>query len=262
MIRVLTMIAVAGFLVSAVTLSVAVGLTGPQNIMNGAWSFGPNGWGGHWQGHNHWSWSRDEDRNDGPQTTRDIAWRGGDTLSIDLDAEVQYAQAPGPAKVTVTGPQSTVADVEIQNGEIRYKDDDSHDARLSIVVTAPSVTKFVMESSGKLAIADYRQDKLGLDLQGDADVTATGEAQAVDLSISGSANADLGAVKAKTAKVNIEGSGDATLAPTDAADITIAGSGDVSLLTRPARLQSNVSGSGHIRQQGREVGDTEADYSH
>jgi hypothetical protein len=249
MIRALTMIAVAGFLVSAVTLSVAVGLTGPENIVNGAWSFGPNGWGGHWRGHNHFSFDQSDDG--GPQTTREIAWSGGDALDVDLDADVQYAQAPGPAKVTVSGPQSAVNDVEMRNGEIRYKEEGDHDVRLSIVVTAPSITRFTMQSSGKLAIVNYKQDKLTLDLEGDADVSATGEAKAVDLAISGSANADLGALKAQAAKVDIEGSGDATLAPTDAADITIEGSGDVTLLTRPARLQSNVSGSGRIRQQDR-----------
>jgi hypothetical protein len=266
MIRTLTMIAIAGFLVSAVTLSVAVGLTGPENILNGAWSFGPNGWGGHWQGHNHWSWSRNDDngdRNDdgGPQTSRDLAWNGGDALNVDLDADVQYAQAPGPAKITVSGPQSAVQDVEMRNGEIRYKDGDDHDARLSIVVTAPSVTRFVMQSSGKLAIVNYHQDKLSLDLEGDADVKAAGTAKAVDLTLSGSGNADLGAVKAKSAKVDIEGSGDATLAPTDAADITVEGSGDVTLLTRPVRLQSNVSGSGRVRQQGQDGGGTQEDAS-
>ena len=243
MIRVLVMIAVAGFLVSVVTLSVAVGLTGPENIMNGAWSFGPNGWGGHWHGHNNVSWRSSDD---GPPTTREIAWSGGDKLDVDLDAEVQYTQASGPAKLTVSGPQDAVADVEIDDGVIRYKSDGDHDAHLTITVAAPSVTRFVMESSGKLAIAGYRQDKLDLDLQGDADVTASGEAKAIQLGISGSANADLGAVKAAAAKVEIEGSGDATLAPTDAADIDISGSGDVTLLTHPVKLQSNVSGSGRV----------------
>ena len=63
-------------------------------------------------------------------------------------------------------------------------------------------------------------------------------------------------MKTQAAKVEIEGSGDATLAPTDAADITIEGSGDVTLLTQPAKLQSNLSGSGRIRQQDRVNGDT------
>ena len=49
--------------------------------------------------------------------------------------------------------------------------------------------------------------------------------------------------------MDIDGSGEATLAPTGAANINISGSGDVTLLTRPAKLESTVSGSGSIRQK-------------
>ena len=44
------------------------------------------------------------------------------------------------------------------------------------------------------------------------------------------------------------GSGDVEAAPTDDADIRISGSGKVNLLTRPARLNAKVSGSGRITQ--------------
>lgn len=252
MIRTLAIIAVAGFLVSLVTISAAVGITGPAAIANGAWSWGPFGWNDEHGGRHHenrFGITTSYTSDDGPQTTREIAWSGADALDVDLDADVQYTQAAGPAKITVTGPRDAVADVDIDNGHIQYKDDQEHDAHLTIVVTSPSIDHFTMESSGKLAIAAYKQDKLNLDLQGDTDVTATGEAKAIELSISGSANANLGAVKAQTAKVDIEGSGDATLAPVNAADVSIEGSGDVTLLTRPANLRSNISGSGHVRQK-------------
>jgi hypothetical protein len=249
MIRVLVIIAVAGFLVSVVTLSAAVGIAGPDAIIHGAWSWDSNGWGGgRWRDDRHGHWGHAWRSDDGPQTTRDLVWPGSDTLSVDLSADVHYAQGPGPAKMTVSGPQDAVADVVIENGRIRYKNDHDDDAHLTIVVTAPSVVRFEMESSGKLAIANYRQDRLDLDLEGDADVTAAGEAKAVQLTISGSADADLAALKAQSAKVEIEGSGDATLAPTDAAEVSISGSGDVTLLTHPAKLQSRISGSGRIRQ--------------
>ena len=99
MIRTLLMIAVAGFLVSAVTLSVAVAITGPEAIVHGAWSFGPHGWG--WRHHYR---EVDESRDDGPETSRDIAWTGGDHLVVSVPADVQYTQADGPAKLTVSGP--------------------------------------------------------------------------------------------------------------------------------------------------------------
>jgi hypothetical protein len=247
MIRVLAIIAAAGFVVSAATLSVAVSLTGPQAIANGAWSWSPDaGWGDH---HDlHFTWHKNHD-DEGPQTTRELAWNAADSLAVDLAAKVDYTQAQGPAKLTISGPQSAVNDVEVEGGHIRYRDDTDHDASLTITVSAPSVSSFEMDGSGELNIKGYKQDRLMLDLPGDANVTAAGEAKSVRLNIAGSADADLGQVKTRSAKVDITGSGDATVAPTELADIAIAGSGNVTLLTRPASLQSELTGSGRVLQQ-------------
>jgi hypothetical protein len=251
MMRVLVIIAVTGFLVSVVCLCLAVGIAGPDAIARGAWSWGP---GGRWNfGHGIWSahghhWRRDDD---GPQATREIAWTGGDSLDVDLAADVSYTQGDGPAKLIVTGPRDAVADVEVEGGHLRYRDDSDHWANLTVVMTAPSVTRFGVSGSGKLAIANYRQDKLALDLSGNAEVTGKGETKDVDLGISGSANADLGELKTQSATVDISGSGEATLAPSDEAKLNISGSGDVTLLTHPPKLETDISGSGHIRQEDR-----------
>jgi hypothetical protein len=245
MMRVLVIIAVTGFLVSVVCLCAAVGIAGPEAIARGGWEWNFDHYFDGWENHHRHHWDRDDS---GPQTTREIAWTGGDSLDVDLPAEVKYTQGPGPAKLTVTGPRDAVADVEIEDGQIRFRHDHDDDENLTIVMTAPSVSHFAMSGSGNLAIMNYKQDKLTLDLSGDADVTAKGEAGAVDLSISGSGDADLGEVKAQSATVNIEGSGGARLAPTDAAKIEISGSGGVTLLTNPPKLESNISGSGSVRQ--------------
>jgi hypothetical protein len=244
MIRVLAMIAVAGFLVSAVTLSIAAGIVGPDAIANGAWSWTSHGWGGH-------GWRHDRS-DDGPQTRRDIAWSGGDSLDIDLDADVQYTQAPGAPKLTVTGPKGAVEDVIVDDGRIRYAKGRDHDAQLTIVVSAPAVTSFTLEGSGAMAIAGYKQDKLTLAVEGDASIKASGEAKTVELKVEGSGDADLSALKTQSAKIDVEGSGNATLAPTDAAEVDIAGSGDVTLLTNPAKLQTHISGSGEVHRKGEE----------
>lgn len=256
MIRVLVMVAVVGFIVSVVTLSGAVGLAGPDAIARGGWSFGPWGWSSHWHGHNSWSWRETDD--DGPQTTRDVAWNGGDELDVDIPADVHYTQAAGAPKVTATGPASAVNDLVVEDGHIEYRDG-GHEAHLDIVVSAPSVVRFGMESSGALSIAGYRQDTLGLSLEGSADIKAAGEAKAIDLSISGSGDADLGAVKARSAEIKLEGSGAATVAPTDAANVDISGSGDVTLLTHPPKLETDISGSGRVHQGEPEESSNETD---
>lgn len=251
MIRTLVMIAAAGFVVSVATLTGAFFIAGPSAVAHGGWSWGPNGWAGNWRHHVH-VW-HDDQEDTGPQASRDIAWNGGSTLAVDIPADVRYTQAPGPAKITVTGGKDAIADVEVEDGRIRYSRHHDHDGRLTLVISAPSVTSFILESSGRLNIAGYNQDSLALDVEGDAEVKAAGEVKAVALTISGSGDADLSALRAHAAKVEIEGSGGAKLAPSDEAEIDISGSGDVELLTNPPKLRTRISGSGSIRRDGRDI---------
>ncbi len=253
MIRVLIMIAVTGFLVSVVTLSTAVAIGGPDVLANGAWGWGRNGdWNfgrdyGDWNGRH---WGRHAWADSGPQTTREIDWTGGDSLEIDVPAEVTYTQAPGAGKLTVTGPKEAVEALQIDGGQLRFADDRRHHwADLTIAMTAPAVTRFDVHGASKLAIEGYKQDKLNLDISGNADVSAKGEAKGLELTISGSSDTDLSGLKLENADVDITGSGEATLAPTASANLNISGSGDVTLLTRPAKLESNVTGSGSIHQK-------------
>lgn len=258
MIRVLVMIAVAGFLLCIATLGAAVAIGGPEVLSHAAWTWGANRhWDfhdRHWNRHEAWSrWDDDEGRVDsGPQKTRDVSWTGGDTLEIDVPAEVRYTQATGPAKLTISGPQRAVDNIEVEDGHIRFAHGHRryHGSKLSIVMTAPDVSRFDIHGSSTLAIENYRQDRLRIDLSGNADVTATGEANVVELDISGSAEADLGKVKAKGAQVDIAGSGDATIAPTDWAKVDISGSGDVTLLSHPPKLDTDISGAGSLHQEG------------
>jgi len=244
MIRVLIMIAVTGFLVSVVTLSCAVAIGGPEIISDAAW----NGWHG-----GHFGWSSDDwddhGSRHGAEGSRELAWTGGDTLDVDLPADVTYSQATGPAKLTISGPQREVDAVQLDNGRLHWARHGLHRGDLTITLTAPSVTRFDMSGSGKLDIRDYRQDKLSLEVSGDASVSARGEAKSLALSIDGSGDTDLSELKVADASVDISGSGEARLAPTGAANVNISGSGDVTLLAHPAKLASNVSGSGAIHEE-------------
>ena len=247
MIRVLVMIAVTGFLMSVVTLSTAVAIGGPDVVSALArdghfgWTWDDADWGGH--GHRDWRGDR------GPQGTRELAWTGGDTLDVDVPAEIAYTQAPGVGKLTVTGPQREIDNLVLEDGHLRFTHGRHRHGELTIVMTAPAVSRFNLNGSGRLAIADYKQDKLSIDISGDTEISAKGEAKGLTLSISGSGQSDFSELKLGDADIDIDGSGQATLAPTGVANINISGSGDVTLLTRPSKLESNVSGSGGIHQK-------------
>ena len=253
MIRVLVMIAVTGFLVSVVTLSTAIAIGGPEVITRGAWNgWGPDAWGSGWSSNGHgWHFNyADDDR--GAQGSREMAWSGGDTLDVDVPADITYTQAPGAGKLTISGPQRALDNLRPgrRAPALHQGTAATAAADLTIVMTAPAVTHFDLNGvQGRLAVEGYKQDKLSINVSGDAEVSAKGEAKAVELSIGGSGDTDLSDLRVGDANVDIEGSGQATLAPTGAANINISGSGDVTLLTRPAKLESNVSGSGSIHQK-------------
>lgn len=226
---------------------------------------------------NGWTWVIDETEDGGrirrstsaevdlgPETTRTVAWTGGQTLSLDLPADVTFIQGD-TANVVIAGPQSAVDRVQVDGGRIRLRDGSdravvrwdrngiegwSDTERLRIVVTAPSVTRFDIEGSSDLTIQDYDQDVFTLDVSGSGDVTATGRTTTVDLDIAGSGDVDLSDLTTTDARADISGSGDATLAPTGEAAISISGSGDVDLTTRPARLTQDITGSGDVDERG------------
>jgi hypothetical protein len=198
-----------------------------------------------------------------PDVSRTLTWSGGDRLDIDLPATVTYIQGP-EAGVVVTGSQSIVDRVRVENGRLhlaRGTDEitlhwwaggltarsDRDD--LKIVVTAPSVSRFNLSGSRTLTIRDYDQPTLAIDISGSGDVTANGKTTTLDLDIDGSGEADLSNVATTDATVSISGSGEARVAPTGTARLSIAGSGDITLTARPAKLESNVSGSGDIHER-------------
>ena len=254
MIRTLLIIAGAALVLALASLSGAAGLVARDLDHNG----------GSWTIHDGDDLIRIESvrSEPGPTVSRTLAWSGGDRLSVDLPADVTYVQGP-EAGVVVTGSQAMVDRIQVNNGRITADGPDEITIRwwaggfsawndrdnLKIVVTAPSVTRFDLAGSQTLTIQDYDQPTLSIDISGSGDVTATGKTAALDLDIAGSGEADLSTLATTDATVGVSGSGEARVAPTGTARLSIAGSGDITLTTRPAKLESNVSGSGDIPQR-------------
>lgn len=249
MIRTLLIITGAGLVLCLAALSGAAAIGGNDLARHG------------------WTWTfHDDDRSetitfergdDGPSVTRNLAWTGGDRLTVDIPADVTYVQGAVPS-VVVTGQKSMVDRVNLIDGRLTWDRDDeraehvvfgwSHNDRLRVVITAPSVKSFDLESSADLSIRDYDQPTFDLKVSGSGDVDAAGKTQTATIDITGSGDSDLSALATTDASVDTSGSGDVRVGPTGAARIDISGSGDVDLTRRPANLQQSVSGSGDIDQ--------------
>jgi hypothetical protein len=198
----------------------------------------------------------------GPLTTRTLPWTGGETLRLESAVDVDYVQGPANT-VVITGPKGLADRVQLENGRLFLADGEervivgwsnrhlsatSERDALKIVVTTPNVKRFEVEGSSDVRISGYDQPTLALDISGSAEVTAEGAARTLDLDISGSGEAFLDDLRVTDATADISGSGDAHMAPTGEVQVTISGSGDVALSGRPAKLTTDISGSGDVYQ--------------
>ena len=245
MIRVLSMIALAGFFLSVVCITAAVALGGPELITSAAWGWTGRGVDVHWTHTGPYA---------GPETTRELPWKGGETLVVQIPADVTFTQADGPPRLVVRGPKDAIEGLVLDQSMIAPRDvregQDTRriyrDAGISIELTAPKVTTFQTYDSGKLDIRNYHQDRLHIGAFGSRDVTVDGAARRLDLIMNGSDHVDLSHLALDEAAVNLQGSGQAILAPKSWARLDVSGSGEVTLGRKPKQLQTNVTGSGHI----------------
>jgi hypothetical protein len=249
MTRILILIAGVGFVVAVICLGGAAALGGRELAANGWTVHGGTMHGVHFTiDDDHDGKAGSAGDGGGPTETREIAWSGVDSLEVAIPADVRFSQAAGPAKLIVTGPRGTVDQVRVSGSNLDFDDEPANAQRVTIVMTAPDVRHFTLDGDSRLSIAGFDQDKLDLELNGAGQAEVKGRARMVTLDISGDGKADLGGLTVEQAEVRIEGSGRATVAPTQKADLEISGDGEVDLTTHPAAMHSDVSGSGRIVQ--------------
>ncbi|OGN43152.1 MAG: hypothetical protein A2623_11590 [Caulobacterales bacterium RIFCSPHIGHO2_01_FULL_70_19] len=198
----------------------------------------------------------------GPDVTRTLAWDGGERLSVDMPAEVTFVQGD-EAGVHITGPQTVVGRVRLEDGRLTLDDDEdvergyirwnangirvwSETEALRVTVTAPDVRAFELVGSGDLSIRDYDQPAMELTLHGSGDIDARGRTDLLGLTVNGSGDVDLDQLIATDAVITVRGSGDVIAGPTGAVRVDVGGSGDVTLTRRPDRLNQTVDGPGDV----------------
>ncbi|OYU68968.1 MAG: hypothetical protein CFE28_02550 [Alphaproteobacteria bacterium PA2] len=249
MIRTLITISVVGFLLSIACIAGAIGLAGgPFSIRDRAkgWAVEHTEWGDHKRGRHGITITSD----DGETTTRDFTWQGADHLDVSPSADIVYTQGP-VAKLTIFGPTEALDNLRVRDGRIDYAGGyDNDDARLKIILTAPDVQAFDLAGSQKLVVESYKQEKLSLDISGDAQVSVKGVATSLRLDITGDGSADLADLTLDSAVVDISGNGQASLGPRESAKIDVSGDGVVKLTAKPRILTQDISGSGQVSQPG------------
>ncbi len=178
---------------------------------------------------------------------RHLAWTG-DAIDIALPATVRYRSGEG-SDIVVRGAPDAIAHVELRGGHLTLNCRWHTSSRdIEVILPGRPLSRLGISGSGRVAMEKLAQPDLRVSISGSGSITAQGAVDNLALTISGAGKARLGEVAAKNLAVEVSGSGNVEASPSDEADIRISGSGRVHLLTRPARLNSKVSGSGRITQ--------------
>ncbi|HYE47153.1 MAG TPA: DUF2807 domain-containing protein [Caulobacter sp.] len=242
MIRTLAIIAAAGFLVCLAAFTAVFALGGGEVVRDGFIIPAML---------ERLEEGEDYEPHDTPRIEKTMAWTGADALTIEVPADVRYTQGPA-ASITVSGTPRLVEQVRVEGGRIFFTGDDhhvswgNHRRRLVVTITAPAVKRFDVNGSADLTIQGYDLPQLIVDISGSGEVEATGRTTSLEVSIAGSGEADLRALAANDASIDVAGSGEAVVNAAGAAKVSIAGSGDVTLTRPPASLESDIDGSGDL----------------
>lgn len=174
-------------------------------------------------------------------------WDGSDGLGVGIGAIVRYVPT-GPARIVITGPEESLQQLEVGQGQIRWCDRCRGTRKLEVTVSGVRLRNVsVHGAGGDVQLGRLDQDRLNLSISGTGRASAEGRIDRVHLSISGSGDADLSHATVQRANIHISGSGNAAITPREEANVHVSGSGNVRMAASPPRLRQAVSGSGGVR---------------
>ena len=112
-------------------------------------------------------------------------------------------------------------------------------------VRSPAFDASVSGSSELAAHGDFGD--LSTSISGSGEIRMEGTADEIEGDVSGSGELDLVDVRARRARIDVSGSGGATVNVSERLDASVSGSGDVHYVGRPT-VEADVSGSGSVER--------------
>jgi hypothetical protein len=140
-----------------------------------------------------------------------------------------------------------VLHVDVHDRGIVIGPDPLGDVRVEI--SAPTLQGVSIDGSGDVKLTDVDVQALELEVDGAADIDASGSVDRLTATIQGAGDANLAALATRTAVVVVEGAADADLNVSDSLDVTIEGAADVTYRGNP-RITQDIQGAGDLQRKG------------
>jgi hypothetical protein len=117
---------------------------------------------------------------------------------------------------------------------------------IKVRITTPQLESVTVSGSGNCQVGPLQTQQFAGHVTGSGSIQASGSAEHVVATISGSGTVDLRELVAKTGEASIRGSGKVQLHAQNKIDATITGSGHVEYVGQP-EINQQITGSGSIK---------------
>lgn len=199
--------------------------------------------------------------------TRSVATFDRVDIGGEYDVEIRVGAAPS---IVLEGDDNLLPRIrtEVRGGTLHIDAEENLRSRepIRIAIGVGALNGVHSGGSSDIAVRDVRSEAFEASVSGSSDLTAngdfgalsasisgsgeihmTGTADAIDGHVTGSGEMDLLEVRARSARVEVSGSGGATVQVSERLDAKVSGSGDVRYRGQPV-VQADVSGSGDVER--------------
>ena len=191
-------------------------------------------------------------------------------IGLECDANVYFTQGDEQS-VKVEAEDNIMSHIitEVKDMNLEIKMDgkhiNSHEA-INVYITVKDLCRLELAGSGKMIgkshvncdymalsiagsgniTADIRSLAVKISVSGSGGLDVSGMTTSMDIKIAGSGNADAKDLQAINSTVSLTGSGSSTINTKEELNVSITGSGGVRYVSEPAKIKSNITGSGNV----------------
>lgn len=173
-----------------------------------------------------------------------------------IDSKGAYSivvEAGKTQSVKVSGNEKFVGNLatEVVNGELKIYHRESGNKNANgdprIIITVPSLVKFIGEGAGETQLKNMAGDRLDVSYQGAGRFTAQGKVKLLRLKAQGVGEVDTKELDAERADVNFNGIGNVKVTARDTLNAVVNGMGNLSYYGKPRHVNKTVNGIGNVK---------------
>lgn len=174
------------------------------------------------------------------------------SVYISLPADMTIIKGTNSAcSITADDNVLPVITTEVQGDVLRIGNSKSFTSttQLRIQLTAPTLSKLVVDGSGDVALTGVDEKALELVASGSGGVRASGRVDALRVRLDGAGDMSLFDLQARSAEVTLNGAGNIQVFARETFSGVLDGSGDILVRGHPRMTRSVVNGAGSILPQ-------------